>query len=220
MALVVHHCRHLGSVQLLSECLHGRPCHTVIDDADHSSVLRNPSVAATIWRRQVRSDFQTWIDSLEPEKLPSVRVILEVAAVREAIEITCDNVRLPRDAHRRFLVDDIVVLTRHFADLMDCQFVRVRLEVVRDDACRKFHIDSLTARLVCTYRGPGTQYGISTDGNEPSRVFSVPTGAPILLRGTKWPDPPVSGLMHRSPPVEGTGITRLVLVVDPVIGPT
>ena len=102
---------------------------------------------------------------------------------------------------------------------MECQFVRIRLDVVHDDACRKFHIDSLTARLVCTYRGPGTQYGISTDGNQPSRVFSVPTGAPFLLRGTQWPDPPVSGLMHRSPLIEGTGMTRFVLVIDPVIGP-
>jgi hypothetical protein len=47
----------------------------------------------------------------------------------------------------------------------------------------------------------------------------VATGAPILLRGTLWPGDPPSGLMHRSPPIEGTGETRLVLVLDPVDGP-
>ena len=57
------------------------------------------------------------------------------------------------------------------------------------------------------------QYGISTDGREPKRIFTVPTGAPILLRGTKWPEPPHSGLLHRSPPIEGSGLTRLVLVL-------
>ncbi|MEM7671620.1 MAG: DUF1826 domain-containing protein, partial [Pseudomonadota bacterium] len=77
----------------------------------------------------------------------------------------------------------------------------------------------VTARLVCTYRGTGTQYGISPDGRDPQRVFTVPTGAPICLRGTEWPDDQTSGLLHRSPPIEGTGETRLVLVLDPIVDP-
>ncbi|MEL7183288.1 MAG: DUF1826 domain-containing protein, partial [Pseudomonadota bacterium] len=81
---------------------------------------------------------------------------------------------------------------------------------------RKFHIDALTSRLVCTYRGTGTQYGTSLDGDDPRRVFTVQTGAPILLRGTLWPGHPSSGLLHRSPPIEGTGESRLVMVLDPV----
>ena len=103
---------------------------------------------------------------------------------------------------------------------MQTNYLRLRLEaVIQTNACRKFHIDAITARLVCTYRGTGTQYGISTDGHDPDRVFTVPTGAPILLRGTLWPGRPPSGLLHRSPPIEGTGETRLVLVFDPVLNP-
>ena len=75
----------------------------------------------------------------------------------------------------------------------------------------------MTARLICTYRGPGTQYCISHDHTDPKRFFTVPTGAPILLRGSRWPQRPASGLLHRSPPIEGTGETRLVLVLDPVL---
>jgi hypothetical protein len=92
-------------------------------------------------------------------------------------------------------------------------------DAVTTNACRRFHIDAVTARLVCTYRGTGTQYGIGADGAEPRRVFTVPTGAPILLRGTLWPERPHSGLLHCSPPIEGTGETRLVLVLDPVDDP-
>ena len=94
--------------------------------------------------------------------------------------------------------------------------LRLRFDVVTGNACRKFHVDAITARLVCTYRGAGTQYGMSTDGTDPSRVFAVATGAPILLRGSLWPEEPASGLLHRSPPIEGTGETRLVLVLDPI----
>jgi hypothetical protein len=102
---------------------------------------------------------------------------------------------------------------------MSAQYLRLRLDVVTTNACRKFHIDALMARLVCTYRGSGTQYGISVDGADPARVFQVQTGSPILLRGTLWPQDPPSGLLHRSPPIEGTGESRLVLVLDPVFDP-
>ncbi|EEE38158.1 hypothetical protein RKLH11_1999 [Rhodobacteraceae bacterium KLH11] len=102
---------------------------------------------------------------------------------------------------------------------MSATFLRLRLDVVTTNACRRFHIDAITARLVCTYRGTGTQYGVSTDGADPQRVFTVQTGSPILLRGTLWPAEPPSGLLHRSPPIEGTGETRLVLVLDPVTDP-
>ncbi|MEM9762584.1 MAG: DUF1826 domain-containing protein, partial [Pseudomonadota bacterium] len=42
---------------------------------------------------------------------------------------------------------------------------------------------------------------------------------PIILRGTQWPETPRSGLLHRSPPIEGTGEARLILVIDPIFDP-
>ncbi|MEW7008160.1 DUF1826 domain-containing protein [Lentilitoribacter sp. EG35] len=33
------------------------------------------------------------------------------------------------------------------------------------------------------------------------------------------PETPTSGLLHRSPPIDGTGETRLLLVLDPVSDP-
>jgi hypothetical protein len=87
---------------------------------------------------------------------------------------------------------------------------------VTTNACRKFHVDAMAARLICTYRGTGTQYGQSRNGDDPKRVFTVPTGSAVLLRGSLWPSNRDCGLVHRSPPIEGTGETRLVLVLDPV----
>jgi hypothetical protein len=102
---------------------------------------------------------------------------------------------------------------------MRCDHVQLRLDVVDTNACSKFHIDAVTARLVCTYRGTGTQYGISERGKEPAEILTVPTGSPIFLRGTRWPESPPVGLLHRSPPIAGTGETRLLLVLDPVTDP-
>ena len=125
----------------------------------------------------------------------------------------------PDCPERDLFIDDVSALAAIFADVMRVGYLRLRLDVVVSNACRKFHIDAVTARLICTYRGTGTQCGISADGGVPRRVLTVPTGSPIILRGTHWPETPISGLLHRSPPIEGTGETRLMLVLDPVNDP-
>ena len=48
------------------------------------------------------------------------------------------------------------------------------------------------------------------------RIYTVPTGAPIPLRGTLWPANLKSELLRRSPPIANTGETRFVLVLDPI----
>jgi len=189
------------------------------DRPEDLQVFIEPGCAAAIWRRQLSPDFGVWIDGLDPANLPQGRIILQPDAVSSAVTELCEIAQTPKGAERDKLIADIGVLADIFADLMQARYLRLRLQPVTSNACRKFHIDAITARLVCTYRGPGTQYGISSDGQDPARVFSVPTGAPILLRGTLWPANPPSGLLHRSPPIEGTGETRLVLVLDAVFDP-
>jgi hypothetical protein len=183
------------------------------------SALHRPGCAAVIWRRQPVAAFQSWIDALDPRLLPQARLILRPQAVRDAASQVCEASGTPAGPEQEHLVDDIAALADIFAGLMRARWLRLRLDVVTTNACRRFHIDAVTARLVCTWRGTGTQYGISTDGAEPRRVFTVPTGSPILLRGTLWPEGPRAGLLHRSPPIEGTGETRALLVLDPVDDP-
>ncbi len=191
----------------------------VADNAQALDAFLKPGCAAAIWRRQPSPGIQAWLDALSPKQLPQGRVILRPDAVADTVQQLCDIAKVPSAPERDWLVKDISELGQIFSNLMRVQLLRLRLEAVSDDACRKFHIDAVTARLVCTYRGPGTQYGISTDGHVPRRVFSVPTGAPALFRGALWPEEPPSGLLHRSPPIEGTGETRLFLVFDPVFDP-
>jgi hypothetical protein len=191
----------------------------VADTPEGISALRRPGCAAAIWRRQPLPGFQSWLDGLDLDVLPRARVILRPEAMRDTASEICDASGTPIGPERERLVDDIAALADIFSGLMRARWLRLRLDAVTANACRRFHIDAVTARLVCTYRGTGTQYGISTDGAEPRRIFTVPTGAPILLRGTLWPENPRSGLLHRSPPIEDSGETRLVLVLDPVDDP-
>ena len=189
------------------------------DTPEGLSAIQEPDCAATIWQRCPLPEFQSWIDALAPEQLPKARIVLRPEQIRDAIFHICDAAGTPNCTDRVRLIDDTAALADIFAKLMRAPYVRLRFDVVTNNACRKFHIDAVTARLVCTYRGTGTQYGISTDGAEPSQIFTVPTGAPILMRGTLWPEKPSSGLLHRSPPIEGTSETRLLLVLDPIFDP-
>ena len=181
--------------------------------------IHKPGCAAAIWNRYPLATFQTWLDDLPPEALPRARLILPTDAVQDAIEQMCRLAGTPDTPECGMLVGDIAALADIFADVMGVGYLRVRLDVVQTNACHKFHIDALTARLICTYRGTGTQYGLSADGTDPETVYTVPTCAPIVLRGRDWPAHTHADLLHRSPPVEGTGETRLVLVLDPVLDP-
>ena len=187
----------------------------VTDRAEGLSAIHRPGCAAAVWRRSL-PEVQPWLDGLAPDQLPKARVILRPNELKTVVSHIWDTHSGP---DRDLLVDDAGRLGEIFAELMRARHLRLRFDVITTNACRRFHIDAVTARLVCTYRGTGTQYGISTDGDEPRRVFTVPTGARILMRGTLWPEQPRSGLLHRSPPIEGTGETRLVMVLDQVDDP-
>jgi hypothetical protein len=182
-------------------------------------ITEDPTVAAAIWARRLRPSLQAWLDALPPEQLPAARVVLAAGRVPDCLGAIFDMAGTPPGPERDALGADIAALARIFADLMGARYLRVRLDVVRTDACRKFHLDAVTVRLVCTYRGTGTQYGLARGVETPDRICTAPTGAPILFCGTRATKGAPSDLRHRSPPIEGTGATRLVLVLDPVDDP-
>lgn len=71
-----------------------------------------------------------------------------------------------KQALERFLAADMVLLIRIFATSTGTSRVEARLEIVREDACRCFHVDSYPARLAVTYVGPGTVWVPSGHGKK------------------------------------------------------
>ena len=180
------------------------------------AVIRDPGCAVALCQRQPDRNVLEWLERLDSDRLPKARVILPPDRISEALEQICDSSDTPDCEERKRLIDDVTKLAKVFADLMKAAHLRLRFDVVTTNSCKKFHIDRITARLLCTYRGTGTQYGVSIDGPEPDHILTVPTGSPIVLRGSLWPETPKSGILHRSPPIEGTGEYRSILVLDPI----
>ena len=187
---------------------------TVVEDERREvlNAIKSPGCAVAVWHR--RLPFQDWIDVLEPDSLPKVRLVLRPDDVEGAITTELAE-GIAAGANRRMLAGDIAVLAQLFARVMKIGHVRLRLDVLTDDACRRFHLDYVAARLLCTYRGRGTEYGRSRDGEEPRTVRRLPTGSAGVFRGELWPGQERSRVLHRSPPIVGLGQTRLLLVIDP-----
>lgn len=192
----------------------------IVRRPEELDVIRQAGVAAALWHRTPLPGVRHWMNSLPPDHLPCGRVVLHARAVRAAVTALCDGAGTPPGPERDMLIDDIAALADIFAALSGSPYLRLRLDRVSGNACRRFHVDAVTVRLICTYRGPGTEYGEGQGHDDsPREVFNAPTGAPLILRGKLWPGHGTSGFLHRSPPVEGTGQTRLVLVLDPVAEP-
>ncbi|MEM1299431.1 MAG: DUF1826 domain-containing protein [Pseudomonadota bacterium] len=192
--------------------------HLADSPSDLARIL-DPDVAMVLWHRAMPEHVHGWIDGLSRAVLPHIRAIVPVVRIPVIIADALDLAGMPDCPERTFLIEDIAELAARFATLTEVAHVRLRLSAVETDSCRKFHVDAAKARFICTYRGPGSQYGFSPDGSEPDEIFESDTGAPMVLRGLAWREARASGLVHRSPPIEGTGQTRLVLMLDPIEDP-
>ena len=181
--------------------------------------FKAPDCAALIMQRSIPNKTVQWLTELPVDNLPSGRVTAAVDELSYVIEQICSIAKMPRCAERSWLEEDILDLAERFADVMGARYLRLRLDVNSTNACRKFHRDAVTARLICTYRGSATQIGNASNGRDPKIIKQIPICTPILLRGTLWPEHSYSHLVHRSPPIEGTGETRLLLVIDTVESP-
>ncbi|MFT3691023.1 DUF1826 domain-containing protein [Paenirhodobacter sp.] len=179
------------------------------------SVLRQiaaPGIAAAIWQRAPAKEFTDWIEALPPGHLPRLRTIADVGAVESCVQAACDMMGTPSGTMRDMLAGDIAALAFIMAEVMQSPLLHLRLDAISTDACRRFHVDNMTARMLCTYRGAGTQ--LAQPGQEQAPQDVAP-GAAAILRGTLWPGQEATALLHRSPPIGGTGQTRLLLVIDP-----
>lgn len=127
---------------------------------------------------------------------------------------------IPGSSARDAFVADLAALVSHFATLAQTRTVRMRLDAITGDACRRWHRDCVPLRLICTYLGPGTQWvppGLSAvvlarPDDDASEAMAFDAGEVALFKGCGWGgEAHDSGIVHRSPRIAGSGLTRLVL---------
>ena len=186
------------------------------------SVLRrwqDPGCQLALWRRSLAPQIVHELDRTALEDLPSVRFTATADDVGRRLGSALMGSSLGQTEHATALAHDMTHLVSLFIRATGSQDVDVRLETVRDDACRKFHTDVTLARLVTTYVGPGTVWVPSEHAAEALRlqddyagpVNEMPRFSVGMFSGAEAGG---GGLVHRSPRVAGTGVFRLFFCVN------
>ena len=156
-----------------------------VDEKEGLARLLDSSTAGVIWRRRMQDGMQSWLNTLSVDQLPAGRIILPVSKVRSAVTELMNISEMPDCAQRRLLLDDIFLLAHEFNKLCAAPYFRLRFDVITTNECPKFHIDHVAARLLCTYRGVGTEYSFLDGQKRPAEIFPTPNCAAIVLRRTK-----------------------------------
>lgn len=127
------------------------------------------------------------------------------------------------------ILNDIKGLLLQFEELSGAKSFRLLLSTVNTNMCSRFHTDMNDLRLLCTYSGPGTVWlsenninrdALETYGDnetivkDQSQINYAKTGAVVLLKGAVYPLNGTKAVVHRSPTIEETGMTRLLLRID------
>lgn len=143
---------------------------------------------------------------------------------------------LPDLPGREALADDVAGLAELYGDLLGCDAVGLRLEVIERAMCPRFHVDHVGLRMLCTYRGPGTEWlddaaadlaflGARSGGlpdeasglvRDPRGVHVVPPFAVALLKGDRWQGNAGRGIIHRSPAVPVDLAPRVLVAIDAI----
>jgi Protein of unknown function (DUF1826) len=160
------------------------------------------------------------LDALPAEHLPEGRFIGPAACVPARLVALCDLVGLDDSPQRQSLIGDISRLARAFATLIGSRDMDLRLEAIDHDSCWRFHRDHVGYRLNATYRGPGTQWPPPAHAARASRaqrryrgpLNEMPRFAVGVFKGARLAGE--AAVLHRSPPVGGSGATRLFLCLN------
>lgn len=193
--------------------------------ADILDAVTEPLVALAIWRRSAADlpALAGWLDSLPIDRLPDGRFSAPADEVPGRLVRLCDLVGLGDCRERALLIDDIAGLAGRFAMLAGCSDVDVRLEALDHDSCWRFHRDHVGLRLNATYRGPGTQFVPA--GREAAALRSQRRYRGALEQLQRFDAGLFKGVrragaravVHRSPPIKHTGLTRLFLCLNEVL---
>ncbi len=173
-----------------------------------------------IWERSLPMALRDWLDQIDDTALPYIRVFVAPEDLRPALEPLLDDCGMPKGKMRDLLINDMGDLVSAFAHITDEERVDVRLERIDHNACWKFHRDTVEIRLVTTYRGSTTEWVLPEDAERAvaeQKSFdgsfeSLSDHDVAIFKGkTAGPN---SGIVHRSPPIDGTGETRLLLCLN------
>ncbi|MGD2119685.1 MAG: DUF1826 domain-containing protein [Chromatiales bacterium] len=203
------------------------PTHIIGTRPEVLGRILDPGVNLCLWQRPVQPAVTQELASLQATQLPDVRSRTSTQSFDADVKALLQQQRLDPAAFSNWRAD-----LRRLADLYfgvcEGRDVVLRLVTTEDDDCRRFHVDRSQLRLLCTYRGPGTEWLTDAQVDRQAQSSGAPNedilrfGAPShfapfwagILKGDAFPGNAGHGLVHRSPQIAGSGQTRVLFCLD------
>jgi hypothetical protein len=179
-------------------------------------------VNLAVWRREPRTECLDFATNFASEVSSFERFIVQRKG--EPIDEALPGWALDFSGAQAWL-EDVRELISMYRCLFEPAAVGIRVHVLADTMCPRFHTDRVPARLLVTYAGRGTEWLAEPNVFRPespgplpeqsvaeNHVQVMPTGSVAILKGEAWIGNEGRGLVHRSPAPGDT--PRLVLGLD------
>jgi len=200
--------------------------------AENVSVLTDiyrEDVNIAVWHNQLSNDIVSNITSIMLENTHlNIKTSVTPTCVSEELS-ACSSILKDKKALHEY----IELLVEMFCTLFEINQVGLRLAILDQAMCPKFHVDNVPCRLVTTFSGVATQWlphdcvdrtklgagslGLSDEVSgimqHPDNIQHLAVGDIALLKGEGWYNNENCGLVHRSPAVENNS-RRLLLTLD------
>ena len=184
------------------------------------SSINDPGIELVISQRALPTSLLNWVNNIENSRIPNFRILVKPGDLKTALDEKLEETGLLPNGASDLFIDDISNLVAIFSQITMNELVDVRLDRIDDDACWKFHKDSVETRLLTTYRGPSTQWvkpqfsdrALREQKKYDGPLESLQLNDVAIFRGNRANF--AEGVVHRSPPMAQTGGVRLLLCLN------
>jgi hypothetical protein len=188
------------------------------------------AVSVCVWRRGIDQVVDRFLEKGMPATFE-----------RRMAHVSCDRPRFDellgeigsQPGGTEFLAE-LQSLLELFASLADCSMAGVRILSGTARSCPRFHVDHVGLRMVCTWRGPGTEWleheaverrflngTVDRPPDETSgllrrgaQIYQAKPFDVVVLKGDLWPNNQGRAAVHRSPWVPPQGTPRVRVTFD------
>ncbi len=189
--------------------------------------ILDPNVNLSLWQRPPQTAITRELSLLQASHLPDVRCPTSLEAFDDDVLTLLQQQGLDPRLLENWRVD-MRRLAEIYFSVSGNRDVTLRLVTTEEDDCRRFHVDRTNLRLLCTYRGPGTEWLTDEQVDRLAQRTGAPNediirfGEPSqfepfwvgVMKGDAYPGNADHGLVHRSPPIAGSGRTRVLFCLD------
>ncbi|MCG7946615.1 MAG: DUF1826 domain-containing protein [Candidatus Thiodiazotropha taylori] len=201
--------------------------HISGDQPDLLHDIVNPGVNLCLWQRPSQPAIVEELFTLPALALPDVRCMTSLKSFDNDVSTLLQQQDLDPSAFENWRID-LRRVAEHYFSISKSRNVTMRLVTTNEDDCPRFHVDQTQLRLLCTYRGPGTEWLNDQQVDRAAQRSGAPNeeiiryGEPNvfepfwvgIMKGNAYPGNAGQGLVHRSPQISGSGKTRVLFCLD------